>query len=491
MDVMVVATRMRAASPRPPGAATEKPCVRRWGWYHRSSRACALFAPAAIGEHVPVPISVFLADDNLLVREGVRALIEREPDLEVVGVADDYDSLVTGADAAGPQVLVTDIRMPPTFQREGIEAAKELRKRHPGTGVVVLSQFDDPDYAIALLDEGAAGAAYLLKDRVAEGDQLVQAVRTVATGGTALDPVIVDALTHPMRKASGLSDADDDLLRSIAAGKPIKAIAVARGTTPEAVAADVERLFLDLAKEASSGGRAGRSAVRRLRLLHQAIVDREEQGETLSRLLPGGVADLVLRQGRRIGETETVDVTVLMSDIRGYSTIAEQADPSSLAVQLNEHRGEMNRAILGQQGTVMQFVGDAVMAVFGAPIAQPDHPDRALAAALAMHAAQQQVNARWQELDLPTFGLGIGLSTGAAAAALLGSEERLEYTLVGDTVNLAQRLQQFAAAGETVLADATYRALGCPVAADQLDPQLVKGRTAPVTAHVIRKATDD
>src|SRR5436190_20907659 len=139
-------------------------------------------------------ISVFLADDNLLVREGVRAMLQRHNDLKVVGVAADYDELLAGAEAAAPQVLVTDIRMPPTFQREGIEAAKELRKRHPGTGVVVLSQYDDPEYAIALLAEGSSGYGYLLKDRIAEGDQLVDAVRSVATGGTALDPAIVDAL---------------------------------------------------------------------------------------------------------------------------------------------------------------------------------------------------------------------------------------------------------------------------------------------------------
>ena len=153
----------------------------------------------------------------------------------------------------------------------------------------------------------------------------------------------------------------------------------------------------------------------------------------------------------RIGETEKVFVTVLMSDIRSYSTIAEHADPSELASQLNTHRAAMNRAILGEGGTVMQFVGDAVMAVFGAPFPQDDHGDHAVAAAAGMHALQADINASWRAIGLPEFGLGIGLSTGPAAAALLGSEERLEYTLVGDTVNLAQRLQQFASAGETVL----------------------------------------
>src|SRR5256712_12723464 len=98
-------------------------------------------------------ISVFLADDNLIVREGVRALIGSAPDMEVVGVAGDYDGLVSGAEQAAPQVVVTDIRMPPTFQREGIEAAKQGRKRHPGTGIAVPAQDDGPDYAISRLSE--------------------------------------------------------------------------------------------------------------------------------------------------------------------------------------------------------------------------------------------------------------------------------------------------------------------------------------------------
>ncbi len=346
--------------------------------------------------------------------------------------------------------------------------------------MVILSQYDDPEYAVSLLGDGAAGYGYLLKDRLAEGDQLVQAVRAVATGGTALDPAIVNALVSPAKVGEdGLDAVDEDLLRMVAEGRPIKAIAVARRTTAEAVSDDVEKLFLVLARGASAGGATW---LRRLRLLHQAIVDREEQGETLSRLLPGGIAEKLRREGRRLGRTEAVTVTVLMSDIRGYSSIAERAEPAALAAQLNEHRARMNHAILGEGGTVMQFVGEAVMAVFGAPVARADHPDRALAAALAMHDAQAEVNARWEAEGLAPFGLGIGLSTGDAAAALLGSEERLEYTLVGDTVNLAQRLQQWAEAGETVLSQATHTALSAPLDAMALTPAQIKGRTAPVAA---------
>ncbi len=269
-------------------------------------------------------ISVFLADDNLIVREGVRALINRSPDLEVTGVAADYDEVIAGCAAQAPQVLVTDIRMPPSFRTEGIDAAKEVRKRHPGTGVVVLSQFDDPEYAIALLADGSAGYGYLLKDRVAEGNQLVDAIRSVAGGGTALDPTIVAALLQPVIAPGGLLPAEEELLALIAAGKPIKAIAVARKAPPEAVDAEVEAVFLKLAAGVSAGQQG---AIQRLRLLHQAIVDREEQGETLSRLLPSGLAEKLRQESRPIGETERVTVTVLMSDIRSYSTIAEHADP--------------------------------------------------------------------------------------------------------------------------------------------------------------------
>ena len=429
-------------------------------------------------------ITVFLADDNLIVREGVRALIGLEPDLTVVGAAADYDGLVTGAEAAAPQVVVTDIRMPPSFQQEGIDAAKEVRKRHPGTGVVVLSQYDDPEYAISLLGEGSAGYAYLLKDRLADGDQLARAIREVATGGSVLDESIVKALVNPVTSAGDLTTEEEELLQFVAQGRPMKAIAAAQATTLEDVAHDVEKLFLKLAQEASSGAT---SSLRRLRMLHQAIVMREEQGDTLSRLLPGGVAEKLRLEGRRIGETEMLDVTVLMSDIRGYSSIAEHADPSVLAGQLNEHRAEMNGAVLAVGGTVMQFVGDAVMAVFGAPLPQDDHARHAVAAACDMHLAQARLNERWEAQGLPPFGLGIGLSSGRVAAALLGSDARLEYSLVGDAVNLTQRLQQWAEAGQTVLSQPTAEALAGDVELDPLEPAQVKGRDATVHAYRLVK----
>ncbi len=302
-----------------------------------------------------------------------------------------------------------------------------------------------------------------------------------------LDPTIVDAMMRPVQNNDALSAQDEDLLRQVAEGRPMKAIAVTRQTTAAAIAQQVEDLFLKLANDASSGV-AG--SLKRLRMLHQAIVEREETGETLSRLLPGGLAEKLRSEGRRIGETERLQVTVLMADIRGYSGIAETADPSELAQQLNTHRAEMNHAIIDEGGTVMQFVGDAVMAVFGAPFPQEDHPARALAAARTMHRRQAVVNARWANEGLAAFGLGIGLSTGEAAAALLGSEERLEYTLVGDTVNLAARLQQWAVAGEIILSEGTYAVVGDGLECERLEPAQVKGRQASVQAYRIAAEPD-
>ena len=425
-------------------------------------------------------ITVFLADDNLIVREGVKALLELEDDFDVVGQGADYDELVAGAEATQAQVVVTDIRMPPNFSREGIEAAKEVRKRHPGTGIVILSQFDDPDYAVSLLSEGAAGYAYLLKDRVGEGDQLARAVREVAAGGSLLDSKIVEGLVNPVRVDGSLSSGEEGLLRLVAEGRSVKAIASHLETTTADANSEIEALFAKLAE----GLAAGRSdSLDRLKMLQQAIVDGKEQGEALGRLLPGGVAAQIIGEGRRPGETEELIVTVLMSDIRGYTTIAEHAEPSVLAGQLHEHRAAMNRAILGESGTVMQFVGDAVMAVFGAPVAQADHAERAVAAAIAMHGAQSELNSQWEADGLRPFGLGIGLSTGLVAAALLGSEERLEYSVVGDTVTLTQRLQQWAEPGETVLSEPTWDAIHPKPAAESLEPAMVKGRDTAVGAY--------
>jgi class 3 adenylate cyclase/DNA-binding NarL/FixJ family response regulator len=430
-------------------------------------------------------IGVLLADDNLIVRAGVRALLARVPGVSVVGVAADRDELVRLAREHRPRVVVTDIRMPPTFSDEGIEAAREIRRHAPGTGVVLLSQYDEPEYGISLLaGADAGGCAYLLKERLADPEILVRAIREVAAGAAMLDPRIVAAVLSPVRDAADLTDDQERLLREVAEGRSIRAIADGQGDTPAAVNAAIDALLLRLAHGASAG-RAG--ALRQLRMLHAAIVRRDEQGEALSRLLPGGLAEK-LREDASAGQAaERLTVTVLMSDIRGYTTIAERTDPIVLAGLLDAHRREMNAAILAEEGTVLQYAGDAVIAVFGAPYPQDDHQTRATRAATAMQARQRALNAHWRQEGLTPFGLGIGISTGEVAAALLGSEARREYTLVGDTMNLAARLQAFAQAGQTVLSEPTVTALRGPLAAmlAPLPPMTVKGRAGSVHAYLL------
>ena len=141
-------------------------------------------------------IRVALAEDNLLVREGVRRLLETRKDatIEVVASCGDLDSLLEAVEVHHPDVVVTDIRMPPTLTDEGLQIAARLRKSHPQVGVVLLSQFDAPVYARALLEEGSAGRAYLLKERVSDPEQLVGAIREVARGGSVIDPKVVETL---------------------------------------------------------------------------------------------------------------------------------------------------------------------------------------------------------------------------------------------------------------------------------------------------------
>ena len=142
----------------------------------------------------PNAIRVVFAEDNYLVREGTAALLGTVDEVELVGTATDRDSLLAAVEEHLPDVVLTDIRMPPTGTNEGIEAAKRIRATHPAIGVVVLSQFAEEDYAYDLLKDGAAGLGYLLKERVADVAELVRALTEVSRGGSVLDPKVVEAL---------------------------------------------------------------------------------------------------------------------------------------------------------------------------------------------------------------------------------------------------------------------------------------------------------
>ena len=192
-----------------------------------------------------------IADDHLLVREGVRRLLETEPDIEVAAVCGDLDSLLAAVAAEHPDVVVTDIRMPPDNTDEGIQAAQRLRTTDPDVGVVVLSQYETPSYALALLEGGSAGRSYLLKERVQEPEQLVSAIRAVAGGGSVIDPKVVEALVaedargerSPIR---GLTARERDVLREMAAGKSNAAIGESLFLAERSVEKVIHAIFLKL-----------------------------------------------------------------------------------------------------------------------------------------------------------------------------------------------------------------------------------------------------
>lgn len=172
-------------------------------------------------------LRVVIADDHFLVREGVRRALDA--DLDVVAAVEDSISLVRAVDAELPDAVVTDIRMPPGGNTDGIMAAHRIRSSHPDIGVVVLSQYNDAEYAIELLRDGTSGLAYLLKERVGDPDSLVAAVRAVANGGSRVDPDIVAALVsradHPDSPLSDLNEREHDVIAHMAEGRTNAGIA--------------------------------------------------------------------------------------------------------------------------------------------------------------------------------------------------------------------------------------------------------------------------
>jgi len=197
-------------------------------------------------------VRIVLAEDNYLVREGVRTLVETEPDLEVVGVCEDYDSLLAAVEQQSPDVVVTDIRMPPTGTDEGIRAAEVLRESHPEMGVVVLSQYSEPAYALAFLNGGSKGRAYLLKERVSDIGQLAGAIREVAGGGSVIDPEVVDALVAARAKPADsplhrLTAREGEILSEMAQGKNNAAVAASLVLSERAVEKHINSIFSKLA----------------------------------------------------------------------------------------------------------------------------------------------------------------------------------------------------------------------------------------------------
>ncbi|MDQ3679991.1 MAG: response regulator transcription factor [Actinomycetota bacterium] len=196
-------------------------------------------------------IRIVLAEDNYLVREGIKRLVEAQADLELVGTCGDFKGLMAAVQERQPDVVLTDIRMPPTGTDEGIRAAAQLRETMPEIGVVVLSQYAAPAYALALLEKGASGRAYLLKERLSEAEQLVTAIQEVAGGGSVIDPTVVEALVSarskgPRSPLHDLTAREGEVLSEMAQGKNNAAIATSLFVSERAVEKHINSIFAKL-----------------------------------------------------------------------------------------------------------------------------------------------------------------------------------------------------------------------------------------------------
>jgi DNA-binding NarL/FixJ family response regulator len=196
-------------------------------------------------------VRVVVADDDLLVREGIEHLLGSEDEIDLVAVASDREELMDAIEREDPDVVVTDIRMPPQHATEGVDIARALRKSSPRTAVIVVSHYVEPEYALGLLGGGTAGRGYLLKDRLGNREQLVSAIKTVATGGSVVDPEVVDALVRSRTQTEdsplrNLTPREREVLAEIAAGKSNAAIASSLYITKRAVERHVGAIFAKL-----------------------------------------------------------------------------------------------------------------------------------------------------------------------------------------------------------------------------------------------------
>ena len=196
-------------------------------------------------------VKVLIADDEYLVREGARSVLSSVPGIDVLGVAGDPEELLAAINATPPDVVVLDIRMPPTYQTEGIDAAHVIRCTHPGIGIVILSQYADPEYALELLRDGSKGLAYLLKERLGEPTKLAEAIREVARGGSVLDTKVVDGLIDAQHRRArsrlhGLTPREGQVLEMMATGRTNAAIGDALFLSERAVEKHINAIFRKL-----------------------------------------------------------------------------------------------------------------------------------------------------------------------------------------------------------------------------------------------------
>jgi adenylate cyclase len=219
---------------------------------------------------------------------------------------------------------------------------------------------------------------------------------------------------------------------------------------------------------------------------HEELARRVVERQALERFLSSNIVEKILANPDEIhlgGENQTV--TILFSDIRGFTRMSENMEPHAVVELLNEYFSEMTDLIFESGGTLDKYLGDGIMAVYGAPIPKPDDALRATKTAIEMQRALADLNRDWESRGQQALRMGVGVNTGPVTAGNIGSAKRMDYTVIGDAVNLASRLCSNAAGGQILVSESTFLQLGGTIPAQKLDPIRVKGKETPVELHEV------
>jgi adenylate cyclase len=220
---------------------------------------------------------------------------------------------------------------------------------------------------------------------------------------------------------------------------------------------------------------------------HEELSRRIIERQALERFLSGAIVEKILASPDQIhlgGENQTA--TIMFSDIRGFTRMAEKMEPQQIVELLNEYFTEMTDLIFENGGTLDKYLGDGIMAVFGAPIARPGDTLRAVKTAIEMQRALVRLNHNWEARGQPALRAGVGVNTGPVTAGNIGSTKRMDYTVIGDAVNLASRLCANAAGGQILVSESTYAEVKNTLPAKKLEPIRVKGKETPVEVYEIQ-----
>ena len=345
------------------------------------------------------PVRVVMAEDSPLLRAGLAQLLSADAGVELLAVAGDLDELLAAVELHRPDVVLSDVRMPPTGTNEGVRAAELLRASQPGVGVLLLSQYDEPACARRLLEAGASGRGYLLKDRVAEPAQLVAALRTVAEGGSVVDPVVVDGLLRKRDDAQEMTTVQRQVLLGLAKGNDEATVAQVLGMSRAALSAEVAGLTALLGVDALSGVGAA-SAL-------------------LSELLA------VPAFGGRLA-------TVVFTDIVGSTEVLAQIGDVAWRQLLRQHDAVTTEHVLRRGGAVTSRAGDGMLALFtsaGAAVAA----SHAMVEQVGRLGLQLRVGLHAGEVQVDRTGAsGIAIHVGARVLEASGPGQVLMTATVAD-----------------------------------------------------------